>query len=340
VATDPGSEPLPDSFRIGVVGAGIAGLACARRLHERGAKVTVFERNRRPGGRAGTHLAPVGRFDHGSQFFTVQGQLFENAVGDWQRARVVERWSGRVVELRGETLDDRTDAVARYIGVEGMHSVARHLAQGLDLRLDSAVDAVTRRGNMWIISDEQGKLPAPGGFDALVVALPAPAAAHLLREAPDIARRAVQVTYDSCWTALLAPSAASGFEFAAAQVSDHDVLASATRDSAKKPQVAGGGLERWVLHGTPGWSRSHLSMHAEDAASLLAQAFAERFNFSFKPAYLAGHCWLHARASNPLEDRFLWDPQRRIGATGDWCGGNRLEDAFVSGQALAAAIAQ
>jgi predicted NAD/FAD-dependent oxidoreductase len=36
---------------------------------------------------------------------------------------------------------------------------------------------------------------------------------------------------------------------------------------------------------------------------------------------------------------FLWDAQARIGACGDWCLGPRVEAAFDSGEALAAAVA-
>lgn len=334
---DPGSPPLPASFRIGVIGAGIAGLACAQRLAARGAKVTVFERNRRPGGRAGSHPAPIGRFDHGAQYFTVQGPLFDNTVAQWRQARVVERWTGRIVELSGETLQDKTDSVARYIGTDGMLSVARHLARDLDLRLDVRVDQLARRGASWTVIDELGRSPAPGGFDAIVVAMPAPAAAQLFAEAPQLARRAATVSYEPCWTAMLATDVASGFDFAGAFVNDTEALVWATRDSAK-PQSSPVGLERWVLHASARWTRLHLNMQGEDAASLVAQAFAERFNFSFRPAYLAGHCWLHAQVSHPLGEPFIWDPAARIGAAGDWCIGARIEDAFVSGDALGAAI--
>jgi len=35
---------------------------------------------------------------------------------------------------------------------------------------------------------------------------------------------------------------------------------------------------------------------------------------------------------------FLWDPVLQVGACGDWAGGPRVECAFDSGEALAAAI--
>ncbi|WP_246734224.1 FAD-dependent oxidoreductase, partial [Oharaeibacter diazotrophicus] len=51
--TDPDLPPL-DGVAVAVVGAGLAGLAAARRLAKAGAVVSVFERADRPGGRLAT----------------------------------------------------------------------------------------------------------------------------------------------------------------------------------------------------------------------------------------------------------------------------------------------
>ena len=48
------SSAAPQPFRVGVVGAGIAGCTLARRLKDAGANVTVFEMGRGAGGRMAT----------------------------------------------------------------------------------------------------------------------------------------------------------------------------------------------------------------------------------------------------------------------------------------------
>ena len=45
-----------------IIGAGIAGLACARTLAQAGHRVTVFEKNWRVGGRMATRASPFGGF--------------------------------------------------------------------------------------------------------------------------------------------------------------------------------------------------------------------------------------------------------------------------------------
>jgi predicted NAD/FAD-dependent oxidoreductase len=57
-----------------IIGAGMAGLACADALKEAGHNVALFDKGRGPGGRMSTRRmeTPLGEvaFDHGAQYFT------------------------------------------------------------------------------------------------------------------------------------------------------------------------------------------------------------------------------------------------------------------------------
>ena len=54
--------------------------------------------------------------------------------------------------------------------------------------------------------------------------------------------------------------------------------------------------------------------------------------------HAAVHKWRYAMPAEPLDNRYLFDPQLGIGACGDWCCGPRVEDAFLSGMAMAGCL--
>jgi predicted NAD/FAD-dependent oxidoreductase len=334
VSAEPGGR-LPEAFRVAVVGAGISGLTCAGTLKARGARVVVFESARRPGGRAATETTPAGRFDCGAQYFTAQSADFERHVAQWLQDGLVAPWSAQVIAIEGERTVDKTASARRYIVRDGMQALGRRLAADLDVRLGVSIASVTKHGNAWQLFDARGESVTQGGFDAIVLAVPQPR--ELLASAPELSRRSSHIVWQPCWAVLLALQPASGFEFGGAFVNDHPALAWITREDSKLTVSSGMG-ERWVLHATPRWSALHLNHSSEDVASALADAFAKRFNFGFRPAFMAARRWVSATPANPLKQPYLWDPVQRLGAVGDWCGGPRLEGAFVSGRTLGQSI--
>ena len=62
---------------VAVIGAGLAGCTAARHLSEI-AKVKVFEKSKRPGGRIATRFLCQHQIDHGAQFFTARSPEFKD----------------------------------------------------------------------------------------------------------------------------------------------------------------------------------------------------------------------------------------------------------------------
>ncbi|MFN9901310.1 MAG: FAD-dependent oxidoreductase, partial [bacterium] len=69
MTSQPHSTPLARKVDAIVVGAGISGLAAARRLAQEGLSVKVLEAGDRAGGRMLTVQAPGGQVELGAQFF-------------------------------------------------------------------------------------------------------------------------------------------------------------------------------------------------------------------------------------------------------------------------------
>ena len=79
-----------------VIGAGIAGLSCARALAASGVHVTVFDKSRGSGGRMSTRRGEGWACDHGAQYFTARDPLFQAELARWQAAGVAARWQPRL----------------------------------------------------------------------------------------------------------------------------------------------------------------------------------------------------------------------------------------------------
>ena len=137
-----------------VIGAGLGGLLAARTLQANGARVLVFDKGRGVGGRLATRRTQPGIFDHGAQFFTARDPQFRLLVEAWQSGGIVRPWA------TGFALADGTfkrDGEMRFCGVSGMTAIPKHLAQGLDVRLNAKVTRVQAGGDGWSVTTEAGE---------------------------------------------------------------------------------------------------------------------------------------------------------------------------------------
>ena len=86
-----------------VIGAGVAGLACARALRDAGVPVRVLERSSAPGGRLGGDVLDGRPVDLGAAYFTVGDPGFAAVVSRWRHERLVHPWVGPPFEVYGES---------------------------------------------------------------------------------------------------------------------------------------------------------------------------------------------------------------------------------------------
>lgn len=316
---------------VAVVGAGVSGLTCARSLADHGLQVRVFDKARGAGGRMSTRRAGAWRFDHGAQYFTVRDAGFRARVAAWRRDGLVAPWTGRIAVLDGGTTVTKADETERLVAVPGMSALCRHLAGDLDVCFETRVDGLERTADRWRLASSGGR--DLGAFDAVVVSAPAPQAAALLEgAAPELAGRAGAVAMSPCWAVMAAfyEPLALGFDGAFVHRSP---LAWVARN-ASKPGRRGG--ESWVLHGSPGWSERNLELEPAEAATRLLEAFSEAAgDLGSAPVHLEAHRWRYALPQTPLAEPCLFDAGLRLAVCGDWCGGPRVEGAFLSGRAAA-----
>lgn len=321
-------------MRIGVIGAGVAGLACADALAKRGAKVTVFERARGIGGRCATRRDErFGSVDLGARFFTVEDPRFAAVVAEAARKKQVEVWHARIVHIDGE---NREVAYARdrWVGVPAMNSWLKDAFPVEDLRLETTVERLVPHGDAgWecrLAGDVASRSEA---FDAIVLAMPPPQAARLHPAGASLDALGGIVMH-SCWAVgLLLPEGFDpGFDAA--------FIRSRTLDWAARHASRPGRSSKehlWVVHGSPEWSDQHVETDASVAGTLLADAFAETCGLrtATDVSVVLAHRWRWASPAAGPGPGVLWNDGSRIAVCGDWSYGGRLENAFKAGRAAA-----
>lgn len=314
------------------MGAGIAGLRVGRRLAEAGIDVQLFDKARGAGGRVSTRRTEQGPFDHGAQYFTARDPRFRRVVEAWHAAGVVAPWAGRFVRVSARGEVSEVPPAERFVGLPGMSGIARALRGDLPIELGVRVASAQRTDAGWALRCDAGF--ELGEFDRLVVAVPAPQAVPLLGRAPRLARVARAARMRPCHAVLVCFASRIPVGFDGAFIEGR-ALGWAARNAAKPGREGG---ECWVLHTDAEWSEEHVDTPPDKVETVLLDDLRDALDVGLpRVQSISTHRWLFARAVAVPETE-VWDASLGLGICGDWLVGDRVEDAFLSGEALADAI--
>ncbi|MEM1261615.1 MAG: FAD-dependent oxidoreductase [Pseudomonadota bacterium] len=316
--------------RIGIIGAGMAGLTLARKLGAHG-NVTVLEKSRGVGGRMATRYADPYRFDHGAQFFTVRDERFQAFLAPLLAAGVIAEWPARFVEITAGvvTATRQWDSdYPHYVGTPGMNAIGRALAADLDIELGAAVTAIERKGRRWRVAVDSA---AAREFDWLFLTAPNEQARALLGDS-DLP--AVEML--PCYSLMLGFDDTQALGWDAALVRDADISWVSVNSSKPGRSAA----TCWLVHSTNRWAAAHLD---DDESAVIAHLLDETYRntgCTDKPAHIGLHRWRYANVDRQNGAPFYLSVTQQLGVCGDWFIRGRIEAAFVSAMALVDAVAE
>ena len=314
-------------MRIVVVGAGLSGLVAARELADRH-EVTVLDKGRSVGGRLATRRIGDGVVDHGAQFFTVRGDAFAEQVADWEARGLAHVWC--------HGFHDRADGYPRYVGSNGMNSLAKDLATGLDVRTNQLVFALRRQEEGWNAVIDDGSVVHA---DAVVLTCPIAQSWSLLvetdLEVPEELYRSAYHRTIGLLTLLDAPSAVpapGGVQFDPDDDTNPFGFIGDNQAKGISPAPA------VTFHATQPWSSDHWDDDIDDLrAALLERAAPWIGDAGVVEAHVKK--WRFAGPVTPWPDACWVDDELGAVLAGDLFAGPKVEGAFNSGRAAAAAIA-
>ena len=298
-----------------IIGAGITGLACARRLADAGMTAVVLDKGRGIGGRVATRRAGDWQFDHGAQYVNARGAGFAAMLGALETVGTLAGWP----DGTGHT---------HSVGVPGMSAIPKALGAGLDIRQNAQVTRLVPDAGRWVPHLADSSLRAAH----VVVTVPAPQVAALLGPDHPLVAALGAVQMAPCLTLMAAVAAPAPF---ITRKDADDPLSWIAQDSAKpgRPQAAGA---LWVAQAGAAFSAAYLEDDPATSTARMLPLLCDRLGTD--PAsviHAAALRWRFARVTQPLGQRFLCSDDGSLHLGGDWCLGARVEAAWDSGTAIA-----
>lgn len=296
-----------------VVGAGLAGVACARELQASGVDVRLLDRGYVPGGRMASKRLWGRPVDLGASYFTVDDPGFAAVVDDWAARGLARAWTESFTVL-GDGGTRTTTGPVRWGATHGLRSLVEDLAQDLDIERREVADL------------------AELGARTVVLAMPDPQARRLVGDHP------VSEVLDREWEPVLALAARwpeRGWDLDGAFVNDDPDVAWIADDGRRR----GDDAPVLVAHSTPRRAAGHLDDPAGAAPALVAAV--RRLLDVGEPEEVHVHRWTFARPTGEREAPYaLVDGEPLVGVCGDgWGPRPKVETAWVSGTSLGRALA-
>ena len=317
-----------------VIGAGLAGLACAQAMRRAGCYVEVFEQDRVIGGRIATLRQGPHSFDHGAQYVTARGSAFGSYLDEMTGTGYASRWVPRTNEggVNGIQM------LPWVVGTPGMASLVRPLAEGLRIHTNRRAHTITRTDtkvsqgwHIWF--DDQ---TTAGPFNAIAIAVPAPQARLLLGKLDELAAPLSRVRMMPCLSMMA--------YFDTAVLPNQDVfsdMSEVIRWIARNNHKPGRGKtgESIVVHASPGYSREAEDVEPDVIASEIWDEVRRVLSLrAVQPVFKTAVLWKYGLVDQSLGESYLFSTKHMVGVAGDWCLGRLAEHAYDSGLGLGKAI--
>ncbi|HJQ00768.1 MAG TPA: NAD(P)-binding protein [Jatrophihabitans sp.] len=295
-----------------VIGAGMAGAACAVALRAAGIPVRVLDQGPVPGGRLASPLLHGRRVDLGAGYFTVRDPSFAAVVRGWADRGLARPWTDTFTVLAADRPPHTSTGPLRWAAPDGLASLVPELLDGITVHTGTEVS----------------ELPA----GQLVLAMPDPQAGRLIDIAEPVRCQAT-ITVACGYPDRRWPAADAWF------VNDHPDLEFVADDGARR----GDDAAVLVAHSTAELAVRCLEQPEQAIGTVVAAL--DRLLGAGRPSWTHVHRWRWAKPIGRHDSTFGFvelPDGRQLGLAGDQCcpdGSPRVESAWRSGTDLGVELA-
>ena len=269
------------------------------------------------------------RIDHGAQFLTVRDERMDEFLLKWKQSGTVRSWYDRIPGREDLGLG------TRYRGTFGMNSPVKSLAEGLVVEKQFFVERIERK-DRWLVYERAG-LQRILSADHLVVTFPVPQVLELLERSgfsldPQTMKKLRAVRYTRCLALLGLLDGSSVLENPGTlthPVPEVDWISdNMTKGISEKPAC--------TIHASSFYSEKFWDAPDEERIPLMIEVAEE--NLKARIIQWSSHRWGFAKPLVTFGESHFHSLEDGVSLAGDGFGGERIENAFLSGWKVAESI--
>ena len=312
-----------------IIGSGISGSTIANYLKKKHS-IKVFDKAKGVGGRSSfkRYKDKIG-FDHGLQYLSPRSKKFKSFTNKLIKRGVLKHWKGNHVFLNERVKRDKKHI--KLIGVKGNNDISKFLLKNIECNFQSELSKIKRQKNYWHLKFKDNKYIYSKN---IIITAPFPQAKKLTSRFIKTKLFKNKVIMNSSITVLLMTNK-TGNETSSFFTNDK-VLGWISKENSKKRFKFNKDL--WVLQSTFEYGKKHTEKYRNKRkfyTNVLIKKFKKLTNIKIKKIYFTHiHGWKYSSNSKSLNIQSYWDKKIGLGLCGDWFGGPRLENGWLSAKDL------
>lgn len=318
-----------------VIGSGISGATISNKLNKK-YSINVFEKAKGVGGRSSfkRFKDKIG-FDHGLQYLSPKSKKFKSFTNRLIRKKVIKIWKGNHEFLNEKV--KRNKKHIKLIGVRGNNDISKYLLEKIDCKFQSELSKIIRQKNHWLLKFKDSSSTYAKN---IIISVPFPQSKKLTSMFVKTKLFKNKVKMNSSVTVLLITNK-TGSNTSSFFTNDN-ILGWISNENSKKRFKYNKDL--WVLQSTHEYGRKHNDNYRNRRKfyiNVLINKFKKLSNLKIRKVYYTHiHGWKYSSNSKPLKILSYWDKKLGLGICGDWFGGPRLENGWLSANNLYKKIKQ
>ena len=314
-----------------VLGSGVSGSTIANLLKKK-YSVHVFDKARGPGGRSSNkRLKDNLSFDHGVQYISPKSKVFSKFIKKLSKKKILKTWDGHHLDFTFE----KKPLTPKYIGQKANNALCKYYLKGVKLSCASQIKKIEYKKKIWEITLSDN---SKHQFKSLVLTCPFPQLKKLARKYLDKKVLNLKVQMQPNITVMLAFKNQKELPISSIKFDD-EILTWAANENSKKRFKSN--LNLWTLQASLKWSKKTINRYKNDKTIInkLITRFIQLTGFEKnKIIYKKIHGWKYSYSYEKTPLLSSWNKKNQLGICGDWFGGPKVENAWLSAKDLAKKI--